>query len=175
MLEMVLALKTQLAEQINLSSNYEAKIKLLMKKHKDDIKQERDACAAVMSGLEAQLLVKQEDLHKLQEEMKTQQVQLSVALDKNTITQQYVEDSSAIKRLQKLLGIANEQISALTHEQQVLTSQVAEFRHAFLDADEKCRDTMFLNRVLTEESARAKEANDDLRKKMSDLTQTYLS
>ena len=51
----------------------------------------------------------------------------------------------------------------------------AEFRHAFLDADEKCRDALFLSRVLTEEAARAKEANDDLRKKMSDLTQTYLS
>ena len=52
---------------------------------------------------------------------------------------------------------------------------MAEFRHAFLDADEKCRNAIFLNKVLTEESARAKEANDDLRKKMEDLTHTYLS
>jgi hypothetical protein len=52
---------------------------------------------------------------------------------------------------------------------------VAEFRHAFLDADDKRRNALFLNQVLTEESVRAKEANDDLRKKMSDLTQTYLS
>jgi chromosome segregation ATPase len=173
--EMIMFLKRQLSELTSLSSNYEAKIKLLVKKHKEDIKQERCLCESLITGLEDQLLKKKDELSKLHLEMKNQKVQLSAVIDKNTITEQYTEDSSLIKKLQKLLAAANEQVTSLTLEKEALTSQVAEFRHAFLDADEKCRDALFLNHVLTEESARAKEANDDLRKKMSDLTQTYLS
>lgn len=205
---MIHSLKSQLAESSSLSRNYEEKIKMLEKKNKEDIKQERDTCTAVVVGLEDQLLKKKDEMSKLYLEMKEQKTQLNAVIDKNTITNQYNEDSNLVKTLQKLLAEANEQIHVLTQEQRTLTSQgeysfyyvlhgtsqhiatyillyvidtfichdaVAEFRHAFLDADEKCRDAEFLARVLTEEASRAKEANDDLRKKMADLTQTYLS
>jgi chromosome condensin MukBEF ATPase and DNA-binding subunit MukB len=120
---MIYSLKSQLCESVNLSKNYEAKIKILVKKQKEEILQERGACEAVLKGLEEQLLKKKDELAKLHSEMKEQRTQLAAVIDKNTITQQYEEDSSLVKKLQKLLAEAYEQIHNLTQEQQTLTSQ----------------------------------------------------
>ena len=122
---MIYTLKSQLAESTNLSQNYEAKIKRLVKKQKEEINQERVTCTAIVTGLEDQLLRQKDEMNKVYKEMKEQKTQLSAVIDKNTITHQYEEDSSLIKKLQKLLAEANEQIHVLTLEQRTLTSQGA--------------------------------------------------
>lgn len=120
---MIQTLKSQLAESTSLSRNYEAKIKVLVKKQKEEINHERVTCTAVVKGLEDQLLRKKDEMNKVYLEMKAQKSQLTAVIDKNTITQQYEEDSSLIKKLQKLLNEANEHIHVLTQEQQTLTAQ----------------------------------------------------
>lgn len=123
LLQMVHSLREQLTESTQLSANYEAKVNLLMRKQKQELHQERTTCEAAVLGLEDQLQKKKSEVSKLHAEMKEQQVQLQTVMHKNIITEQYAEDSSLIKKLQKLLAEANEKIHSLTIEQQSLTSQ----------------------------------------------------
>ena len=122
-MNMIHTLKCQCAESNTLTANYEEKFKILLRNHKEEIKQERVTCAAVVKGLEDQLLRRKDEYNKLYLEMKDQRSQLAAVIDKNTITNQFEEDVDMVRKLQKMLKEANNQISVLSEEKEVLTSQ----------------------------------------------------
>ena len=122
-MNMIHTLKCQCAESNTLTANYEEKFKILLRNHKEEIKQERVTCAAVVKGLEDQLLRRKDEYNKLYLEMKDQKSQLAAVIDKNTITNQFEEDVDIVRKLQKMLKEANNQISVLSEEKEVLTSQ----------------------------------------------------
>jgi hypothetical protein len=117
-----------------------------------------------MAAVQLSLQRKSEEVEKIQLLLSTSKVAIDESEQRWSVV--VTENKERIIQLEKQLEEAYSQIFQLSEREKVLTEQVAAVHQAFLEADEKRRESEFMSTVLTEENNRAKVVNEGYKSRL---------